>query len=83
MSVTLWPFLRGDDEEGIWQEWANRQFGDRRQLRQHTYFWTKDWGHDDIGLYHDFGIPLEQLEYQVIGLISDLYADRFLNEEGV
>ena len=63
-------------------KWADRLFEDGRQLRQQTYFWAKAWSHEDVGLYHDFEVPLEQLEYQIIGLISDLYADRLLNEEG-
>lgn len=63
-------------------EWPDRLFADRRQLPQHTYFWTKAWSYGDVGLYHDFEGPLEQLEYQIIGLTSDLYADRLLNEDG-
>lgn len=65
-----------------YRKWANRLFEDGPQLRQQTYFWTKVWRQDDIGLYHDFEVPLEQLEYQIIGLTSGLYADRLLNDEG-
>jgi len=65
-----------------YRKWATRLFEDERQLRQQTYFWTKAWRQDDVGLYHDFEVPLEQLEYQIIGLTSDLYADRLLNSEG-
>jgi hypothetical protein len=65
-----------------YRKWANRLFEDGPQLRQQTYFWTKAWRQDDIGLYHDFEVPLEQLEYQIIGLTSGLYADRLLNDEG-
>lgn len=36
----------------------------------------------DVGLYHDFEVPLEQLEYQIIGVVSDLYPETLLNDEG-
>lgn len=65
-----------------YKKWADRLFNDGRQLKQQTYFWTKAWSQDDVGLYHDFEVPLEQLEYQIIGQASDLYADRLLNKEG-
>lgn len=65
-----------------YQNWADLLFEKDRQLKQQTYFWTKAWNQADVGLYHDFEIPLEQLEYQLIGLASDIYEDRLLNEEG-
>ena len=65
-----------------YQNWVDRIFEDGRQLKQQTYFWTKAWDREDVGLYHDFEVPLEQLEYQLIGLASDIYDDRLLNEEG-
>lgn len=65
-----------------YEKWADRLFDEGRQLRQQTYFWTKAWSTDDVGLYHDFEVSLEQLEYQIIGLTSDLYAGQLLNEEG-
>jgi hypothetical protein len=43
---------------------------------------VKAWREEDVGLYHDFEVPLEQLEYQIIGLVSDLYPERLLNDEG-
>jgi hypothetical protein len=33
-------------------------------------------------LYYDFEVTLEHLEYQLIGMASDLYADALLNQEG-
>ncbi|AEN07184.1 hypothetical protein Halar_3599 [halophilic archaeon DL31] len=36
-----------------------------------TDFWTRAWEQDDVGLFHDFEVPLEQLEYQIIGVASD------------
>ena len=65
-----------------YQKWADHLFKEGRTLRQPTYFWTKAWRKDDVGFYHDFEVPLEQLEYQIIGLTSDLYPDQLLNNEG-
>ena len=65
-----------------YQSWADRLFEEGRQLKQQTYFWAKAWEQTDVGLYHDFKVPLEQLEYQLIGLASDIYEDQLLNEEG-
>lgn len=65
-----------------YKNWAERLFEEGRRLRQETYFWTKAWRQDAVGLYHEFEVPLEQLEYQIIGLTSDLYTDRLLNNEG-
>lgn len=65
-----------------YRNWVDRLFEEDRQLKQQTYFWTKAWDQTDVGLYHDFEVPLEQLEYQLIGLASDIYDDRLLNEEG-
>jgi len=65
-----------------YQNWVDRLFEEGRQLKQQTYFWTKAWDQADIGLYHDFEVPLEQLEYQLIGLASDIYDDQLLNQEG-
>ena len=75
-------FDHDKNQKQKYEKWADRLFADGRRLRQQTYFWTKAWSRNDIGLYHDFEVPLEQLEYQIIGLTSDLYADRLLNEEG-
>jgi hypothetical protein len=58
-------------------------FEDGQTLRRPTYFWTKAWQEDNVGLYHDFEVPLGELEYQIIGLVSDLYSEQLLNEEGV
>jgi len=65
-----------------YRNWVDRLFEQDRQLKQQTYFWTKAWDQADVGLYHDFEVPLEQLEYQLIGLASDIYEDQLLNEEG-
>ena len=65
-----------------YEKWASRLFEEGRTLRRPTYFWTKAWRADDVGLYHDFEVPLGELEYQIIGLASDLYAEELLNEEG-
>jgi hypothetical protein len=65
-----------------YRNWVDRLFEEDRQLKQQTYFWTKAWDQTDVGLYHDFEVPLEQLEYQLIGLASEIYEDRLLNEEG-
>ena len=57
-------------------------FESERKLRESVYFWAKAWRHDDTGLYYDFEVSLEHLEYQLIGMASDLYPDRLLNREG-
>lgn len=75
-------FDHDKNQKQKYEKWANQLFEDGRQLRQQTYFWVKAWRQEDVGLYHDFTVPLEQLEYQIIGLTSDLYEDLLLNEEG-
>ena len=75
-------FHHEKNQKQKYRNWVDRLFEEDRQLKQQTYFWTKAWDQTDVGLYHDFEVPLEQLEYQVIGLASDIYDDRLLNEEG-
>jgi hypothetical protein len=75
-------FDHDKNQKQKYEKWADQLFEEGRQLCQPTYFWAKAWRKDDVGLYHDFEIPLEQLEYQIIGLISDLYPNRLLNDEG-
>lgn len=75
-------FDHDKNQKQKYEKWANRLFEEGKQLRQPTYFWSKAWQEDDVGLYHDFEVPLEQLEYQIIGLVSDLYPDQLLNDEG-
>ncbi len=75
-------FDHDKNQKQKYEKWADRLFEEGRQLRQQTYFWTKAWEKENIGLYHDFEVPLEQLEYQIIGLVSDLYPERLLNDEG-
>jgi len=75
-------FDHDKNQKQKYAKWADRLFEDGRQLRRPTYFWAKAWRQDDVGLYHDFEVPLEQLEYQIIGLVSDLYPEQVLNDEG-
>lgn len=75
-------FDHDKNQKQKYEKWADRLFEEARRLRQPTYFWAKAWEQDDVGLYHEFEVPLEQLEYQIIGLTSDIYSDRLLNEEG-
>lgn len=75
-------FNHKKNQKQKYERWANRLFEDNRRLKQPTYFWAKAWQEDDVGLYHDFEVPLGELEYQIIGLASDLYAEQLLNEEG-
>lgn len=65
-----------------YQKWADRLFANGNELRQSTYFWAKAWRQDNVGLYHEVEVQLEKLEYQLIGLLSDLYPDWLLNTEG-
>ena len=75
-------FNHDKNQKQKYERWANRLFEDSRTLKKPTYFWTKAWQEDGVGLYHDFEVPLGELEYQIIGLASDLYAEQLLNEEG-
>jgi hypothetical protein len=75
-------FDHGKNQKKKYEKWADRLFEEGRQLRQQTYFWTKAWKQDDVGLFHGLEESLEQLEYQIIGVASDLYPDRLLNNEG-
>ncbi|MDS0221039.1 hypothetical protein NDI54_06725 [Haloarcula sp. S1AR25-5A] len=75
-------FDHDKNQKQKYQKWANQLFNENRELHRPTYFWAKAWQKDDVGLYHDFEVPLEQLEYQIIGLISDLYPETLLNDEG-
>jgi hypothetical protein len=54
----------------------------RRRLRDPVYFWTKAWKDSDKGLYYDFESSPEHLEYQLIGMASELYPEELLNKEG-
>lgn len=66
-----------------YSDWADSLFEpDSRRLRTPVYFWTRAWKADDTGLYYDFETPLEEMEYQIVGIISDLYPDDLLNTEG-
>jgi hypothetical protein len=71
-----------DKKSGNYCDWADRIFDDGLKIDEPTYFWTKAWRHDDTGLYYDFEVSLEHLEYQLIGMAADLYGDRLLNREG-
>lgn len=75
-------FDHDKNQKAKYERWASRLFDEGRELRYPTYFWVKAWKKDDVGIYHDFEVPLEQLEYQIIGLASDLYSDQLLNNEG-
>lgn len=65
-----------------YKSWAQQLFADGRQLSQPTYFWTKAWRKDDIGLYHESEVSLEQIESQIIEFASELYPDQLLNDKG-
>jgi len=75
-------FNHNATQKGKYEKWADRLFSDNRTLKHPTYFWTRAWKKEDIGLYHEFEAPLEELEYQIIGVSSDLYSDSLLNHEG-
>lgn len=75
-------FNHNKNRKQKYETWADQLFEDGRQLQRQVYFWTKAWQQDDEGLYHEFVVPLEQLEYQIIGLASDLYPNTLLNSEG-
>jgi hypothetical protein len=66
-----------------YERWSERLFrDDSRELKEDVHFWTKAWRKDDVGLYYDFEVTLEHLEYQLIGMASDLYSHSLLNQEG-
>ena len=64
-------------------DWADTLFEPKsRRLKEPIYFWTRAWRADDVGVRRDFETSLEAMEYQIIGLTSDLYPDDLLNTEG-
>lgn len=65
-----------------YEKWADRLFEEDNRLRHQTYFWTRAWRQDDVGLFHDANTSLEELERHLIELISDLYTDLLLNTDG-
>lgn len=72
----------------IYIKWANRLFKsaieDSIELEKDTYFWMKAWKGEDIGPWKEFGpTSLTFLEYLLIGLVSSIFSDILLNEEGV
>jgi hypothetical protein len=69
-------------------KWANRLFerwdGSGPKLRRDTRFWIKAWRRGETGLWKEYGATsLTFLEYQMIGVASDLFPNVLLNEEGV
>jgi len=75
-------FDHNKNQKTKYDRWADRLFSHNRTLKQSTYFWTRAWKQEDIGLYYEFEAPLEELEYQIIGLSSDLHSKELLNKEG-
>jgi hypothetical protein len=76
--------LDHDDERknDKYRRWADELFESGLQIQEPVYFRTKAWRHDNTGLYYDFEVSLEHLEYQLIGMASDLHPERLLNSEG-
>jgi hypothetical protein len=75
-------FDHDKNQKEKYERWADRLFSRDQTLRSETYFWTKAWSGDDVGLYHDFEVSLDQIEYQLIGAASDLFPDQLVNKEG-
>ena len=75
-------FDHNKNQKTKYERWADRLFSHNQTLKQSTYFWTRAWKQEDIGLYYEFEAPLEELEYQIIGLAADLYSQKLLNQEG-
>jgi hypothetical protein len=71
-----------------YRRWADRLFkswpsADPR-LRRETRFWVEAWRKGTEGPWREYGATsLTFLEYQLIGVASDLFTDTLLNAEGV
>ena len=67
--------------------WADRLFKvhptDKPKLKAPAHFWMKAWRKGDTGIWPEFGpTSLTFLEYLLIGVASDLFPHRMLNDEG-
>ena len=71
-----------------YRKWADRLFeswpNSELRLRRETRFWIEAWRRGGVGPWREYGsTSLPFLEYQLIGVASDLFPGVLLNEEGV
>lgn len=86
LSAVVCPGHPKQDKKYL--KWAERLFaswdGPGPKLRRETLFWMEAWRRGGSGPWKEYGeTSLTFLEYQLIGVASDLFADVLLNEEGV
>jgi len=70
-----------------YKRWADRLFKqyptDEPKLKSPVQFWIKAWKKGETGIWPEFGpTTLTFLEYLLIGVASDLFPQRLLNDEG-
>jgi hypothetical protein len=71
-----------------YRKWADRLFESwpsaELRLRRDTRFWVEAWRKGGAGPWREYGdTSLTFLEYQLIGVASDLFPEVLLNTEGV
>lgn len=76
-------FGHDKNQKRKYEKWADLLFTDGRELRHPTYFWSKAWRFDDVGPFHRSEITVEELESELIELLSGVYPDQSLNTMGV
>lgn len=70
-----------------YKRWADRLFKTyptvEPKLKSQVHFWIKAWKKGETGIWPEFGpTSLTFLEYLLIGVASDLFPQRLLNDEG-
>ena len=70
-----------------YKRWADRLFKKyptvEPKLKAPVHFWIKAWKKGETGIWPEFGpTSLTFLEYLIVGVASDLFPQRLLNDEG-
>lgn len=76
-----------DKKQIKYTNWADKLFEEyptnKPKLNFQIKFWCKAWKKDEFGIWNEFGpTRLTFLEYQLIGLCSELFPEYILNTEG-
>jgi hypothetical protein len=71
-----------------YERWADRLFKTyptvTPKLKSPVYFWIKAWKKGETGIWPEFGpTSLAFLEHLLVGVNSDLFPQRLLNDEGI
>lgn len=88
LSAVVCPGHPPEAANAKYRKWAERLFksspGPDLRLRRETRFWAEAWRKGSAGLWEEYGdTSLTFLEYQLIGVASDLFPETLLNTEGV